>query len=118
MTVDESDRNKRKTFTAYKGPFSISKTTEVHAYSEEMVRKFCNHGRFNRRPNYWDINILSKATPQYTANGKLALIDGIRGEVNWRKGEWHGYQGQNFEAIIDFKSPQHITKLSSAYFRQ
>lgn len=118
MTIDESDRNKRKTFTAYKGPFSISKTTEVHAYSERNGEKSSvTTARFNRRPNYWDINILSKATPQYTANGKLALIDGIRGEVNWRKGEWHGYQGQNFEAIIDFKSPQHITKLSSAYLQ-
>lgn len=118
MTVDESDHNKRKTFTAYKGPFSISKTTEVHAYSERNGEKSSvTTARFNRRPNYWDINILSKATPQYTANGKLALIDGIRGEVNWRKGEWHGYQGQNFEAIIDFKSPQHITKLSSAYLQ-
>ncbi|MEE6127776.1 GH92 family glycosyl hydrolase [Chryseobacterium arthrosphaerae] len=118
ITVDESDRNKRKTFTAYKGPFSISKTTEVHAYSERNGEKSSvTTARFNRRPNYWDINILSKATPQYTANGKLALIDGIRGEVNWRKGEWHGYQGQNFEAIIDFKSPQHITKLSSAYLQ-
>ncbi|MGG7551378.1 GH92 family glycosyl hydrolase [Chryseobacterium arthrosphaerae] len=118
MTVDDSNRNKRKTFTAYKGPFSISKTTEVHAYSERNGEKSSvTTSRFNRRPNYWDINILSKATPQYTANGKLALIDGIRGEVNWRKGEWHGYQGQNFEAIIDFKSPQHITKLSSAYLQ-
>ncbi|WP_241331264.1 GH92 family glycosyl hydrolase [Chryseobacterium arthrosphaerae] len=118
MTVDDSDRNKRKTFTAYKGPFSISKTTEVHAYSERNGEKSSvTTARFNRRPNYWDINILSKATPQYTANGKLALIDGIRGEVNWRKGEWHGYQGQNFEAIIDFKSPQHITKLSSVYLQ-
>lgn len=118
MTVDDSDRNKRKTFTAYKGPFSISKTTEVHAYSERNGEKSSvTTARFNRRPNYWDINILSKATPQYTANGKLALIDGIRGEVNWRKGEWHGYQGQNFEAIIDFKSPQHMTKLSSAYLQ-
>ncbi|WP_278379623.1 GH92 family glycosyl hydrolase [Chryseobacterium arthrosphaerae] len=118
MTIDDSDRNKRKTFTAYKGPFSISKTTEVHAYSERNGEKSSvTTARFNRRPNYWDINILSKATPQYTANGKLALIDGIRGEANWRKGEWHGYQGQNFEAIIDFKSPQHITKLSSAYLQ-
>ncbi|WP_185287481.1 GH92 family glycosyl hydrolase [Chryseobacterium lactis] len=118
MNIDESDRNKRKTFTAYKGAFSISKTTQVQAYSERNGEKSSvTTAHFNRRPNYWDINILSKATPQYTATGKLALIDGIRGEVNWRKGEWHGYQGQNFEAIIDFKSPQQITQLSSTYLQ-
>ncbi|SIS77526.1 alpha-1,2-mannosidase, putative [Chryseobacterium ureilyticum] len=118
MTMDESDANKRKTFTAYKGPFTITKTTQVHAYAERKGEKSSvTVANFNRRPNYWDINILSKATPQYTANGKLALIDGIRGDVNWRKGEWHGYQGQNFEAIIDFKSPQQITSLSSTYLQ-
>ncbi|OCA70432.1 alpha-mannosidase [Chryseobacterium artocarpi] len=118
MTMDESDANKRKTFTVYKAPFTITKTTQVHAYAERKGEKSSvTVANFNRRPNYWDINILSKATPQYTANGKLALIDGIRGDVNWRKGEWHGYQGQNFEAIIDFKSPQQITSLSSTYLQ-
>ncbi|PKF74359.1 GH92 family glycosyl hydrolase [Chryseobacterium sp. PMSZPI] len=118
MTIDESDVNKRKTFIPYKGAFSISKTTQVTAYAERNGEKSSvTVANFNRRPNYWDINTLSKATPQYTANGKLALIDGIRGDINWRKGEWQGYQGQNFEAIIDFKSPQQITKLSSTYLQ-
>nr|WP_315026609.1 GH92 family glycosyl hydrolase [uncultured Chryseobacterium sp.] len=118
MTIDESDANKRKTFIPYKGPFNISKTTQVTAYAERKGEKSSvTVANFNRRPNYWDINTLSKATPQYTANGKLALIDGIRGDINWRKGEWQGYQGQNFEAIIDFKSPQQITNLSSTYLQ-
>lgn len=118
MTMDESDANKRKTFIPYKGPFSITKTTQVLAYAEKNGEKSsATVANFNRRPNYWDIHILSKATPQYTANGKLALIDGIRGDINWRKGEWQGYQGQNFEAIIDFQSPQQITKLSSTYLQ-
>lgn len=118
MAMDESDANKRKTFTAYKGPFTISKITQVSAYAERKGEKSSvTTAHFNRRPNYWDINILSKATPPYTTNGKLALIDGIRGDVNWKKGEWNGYQGQNFEAIIDFKSPQQITQLSSTYLQ-
>ncbi|MBV8328698.1 GH92 family glycosyl hydrolase [Chryseobacterium sp.] len=118
MTMDESDANKRKTFIPYKGPFSVIKTTQVLAYSEKSGEKSSvTVANFSRRPNYWDINILSKATPQYTANGKLALIDGIRGDLNWRKGEWQGYQGQNFEAIIDFKSSQQITTISSTYLQ-
>jgi predicted alpha-1,2-mannosidase len=118
MTLSESDANVRKTFTAYKGPFTISKTTQVLAYSERNGEKSSvTVANFNRRPNYWDITINSKVNPQYTANGKLALIDGINGDVNWRKGEWHGYQGQDFEAVIDLKSPQQITKLSSTYLQ-
>ncbi|MBB6370887.1 GH92 family glycosyl hydrolase [Chryseobacterium shigense] len=118
MTLSESDANVRKTFTAYKGPFIISTTTQVHAYSERKGEKSSiTVANFNRRPNYWDITVNSKVNPQYTANGKLALIDGIHGDINWRKGEWQGYQGQDFEAIIDLKSPQQITKLSSTYLQ-
>ncbi|MFP3834684.1 discoidin domain-containing protein [Chryseobacterium sp. SIMBA_028] len=118
MTIDANDANKRKTFTAYKRPFMISKTTQVMAYAERKGKKsLVATASFNRRPNYWDINTSSKASPQYTASGKLALIDGIRGDINWQKGEWQGYQGQNFETIIDFKSPQQLTTLSSTYLQ-
>lgn len=114
--TDANDANKKKTFTVYKRPFMISRTTQVKAYAERKGEKSSvTTATFNRRPNYWDINTLSKVTPQYTASGKLALIDGIRGDINWQKGEWQGYQGQNFEAIIDFKSPQQLTTLSSTY---
>ncbi|MET3539227.1 GH92 family glycosyl hydrolase [Chryseobacterium limigenitum] len=118
MTMDEGDANVRKTFKAYKEPFTISKTTQVSAYAERNGEKSSIvTANFNRRPNNWDITVNSKPTPQYTASGKLSLIDGINGDVNWRKGEWLGYQGQTFEAIIDMKSPQQITKLSSTYLQ-
>lgn len=118
MTMNSDDANVRKTFIPYKGPFTISKTTQVLAYSERNGEKSSvTVSQFNRRPNYWDITVHSKATPQYTANGKLALIDGIKGDINWRKGEWQGYQGQNFEAVIDLKSPQQIRTLSSTYLQ-
>ncbi|ANF53187.1 alpha-mannosidase [Chryseobacterium glaciei] len=118
MTMDEGDANVRKTFKAYKEPFTISKTTQVSAYAERNGEKSSIiTSNFNRRPNNWDITVNSKPNPQYTASGKLSLIDGINGDTNWRKGEWLGYQGQTFEAIIDMKSPQQITKLSSTYLQ-
>lgn len=118
MTLDQGDANVRKTFKAYKEPFTINKTTMVSAYAERNGEKSSiTTANFNRRPNYWDITVNATMNPQYTAGGKLALIDGIHGDVNWRKGEWQGYQGQNFEAVIDFKSPQDMNQLSSTYLQ-
>ncbi|WP_370895552.1 GH92 family glycosyl hydrolase [Chryseobacterium gossypii] len=118
MTMDNGDAQVRKTFKVYKEPFTIDKTTQVLAYAERNGEKSSvTVASFNKRPNYWNITVNSTVNPQYTAGGKLALIDGINGAVNWRKGEWQGYQGQNFEAIIDFNSPQDITKLSSTYLQ-
>ncbi|KQT24111.1 alpha-mannosidase [Chryseobacterium sp. Leaf405] len=118
MTMDEGDTNVRKTFKVYKEPFTITKTTQVSAYAERNDEKSSVvTANFNRRPNHWDITVNANVNPQYTAGGKFALIDGINGAVNWRKGEWQGYQGQTFEAIIDMKSPQPINQLSSTYLQ-
>ncbi len=118
MTMDEGDANVRKTFKAYSGPFTLTKTTQVSAYAERKREKSSIvTANFNRRPNNWDITVNSTPTPQYTASGKLSLIDGINGDANWRKGEWLGYQGQTFEAIIDMKSPQKITQLIATFLQ-
>lgn len=118
MTLDASDANKKKKFTVYKKPFTISRTTQVQAYTERKREKSpIIMADFNRRPNYWNITTLSKVSPQYTGTGKFALIDGIKGDADWKKGSWQGYLGQNFEAIIDFQSPQQIVQISSTYLQ-
>ncbi|WP_262152194.1 GH92 family glycosyl hydrolase [Chryseobacterium foetidum] len=118
MTLDEDDKNAKKSFKVYKGPLTINKTTQVSAYCERNGEKSgITTAQFNKRPNHWDVTINATANPQYTAGGKLAIIDGINGDVNWRKGEWQGYQGQTVEAIIDFKSPQQMRQISSTYLQ-
>ncbi|WP_129055098.1 MULTISPECIES: chitobiase/beta-hexosaminidase C-terminal domain-containing protein [unclassified Chryseobacterium] len=118
MTLDAGDINKKKKFTAYKKPFTISKTTQIQSYAERKREKSSVATvSSNRRPNYWEITTLSKVNPQYTATGKFALIDGIRGDLDWEKGDWQGYLGQNFEAVIDFQSPLQITQITSTYLQ-
>lgn len=118
MTLDAGDTHKKKKFTVYKKPFIITKTTQVQSYTERKREKSSvATASFNRRPNYWEITTLSKVSPQYTATGKFALIDGIRGDLDWKKGDWQGYLGQNFEAIIDFQSPLQITQITSTYLQ-
>jgi hypothetical protein len=118
MTLDAGDTHKKKKFTVYKKPFIITKTTQVQSYTERKREKSSvATASFNRRPNYWEITTLSKVSPQYTATGKFALIDGIRGDLDWKKGDWQGYMGQNFEAVIDFQSPLQITQITSTYLQ-
>lgn len=118
MTLDTGDINKKKKFTVYKKPFIISRTTQIQAYTEKKREKSSiATANFNRRPNYWEVTTLSKIDSQYTGTGKFALIDGIRGDMDWKKGDWQGYLGQNFEAVIDFQSPLQITQISSTYLQ-
>lgn len=118
MTLDAGDVNKKMKFTVYKKPFTISRTTQVQTYAQRKGNKSSViTANFNRRPNYWEITTLSKVNPQYTATGKFALIDGVRGDTDWKKGDWQGYLGQNFETVIDFQSPLQITQITSTYLQ-
>ncbi len=53
--------------------------------------------------NYEVISIAGKYNPQYSGGGHQALIDGVLGSEEWRAGSWQGYQGQDFECVIDLK---------------
>jgi hypothetical protein len=68
-------------------------------------------------PHNWKLSLNSKYTPQYNAGGDEGIIDGIYGNENWRKGEWQGYQGQDFECIIDLGATKNISEFSSNYLQ-
>lgn len=116
MVTDEGASNSKKRFIPYTKPLKISKTSTVSAYSERNGQKSSvTNAVFFKRPNNWTIATKSHYSTQYNAGGELGLIDGIHGSENWRKGEWQGYQGQNFEGVIDLQSPQAIKEISSTY---
>jgi hypothetical protein len=115
QTISEG---KTEAFKPYKKPFTIDKTTIVNAYAERNGQKSSvGEATFNKRPNHWDIQVFSTFVPQYHNGGFQSLIDGIHGTANWRKGEWQGYQGQDFEAVIDMKTQREITEISSSYLQ-
>jgi len=72
---------------------------------------------FFKRPNNWKVQILSKYSSQYDAGGDQGLIDGLHGDENWRKGEWQGYQSQDFEAIIDLGEKQNLSTFSASFLQ-
>ena len=101
-------------FEKYTKSFEIDKSTEIFAYCVEAIRKSeVVSAHFYKKPNNYTINIKSKYNPQYHAGGPEGLIDGINGTENWRKGDWQGYQGQDFEAVIDLQKEQLVNSFSA-----
>jgi hypothetical protein len=105
----------------YSGPFRIEKTTKIMARafneSDTSLHSGVSTGTFHKFPNWWTIKINSTYSPQYSAGGDEALIDGIHGDVNWKKGNWQGYQGQDFEAIVDLGSSQSISYVGAEFLQ-
>jgi predicted alpha-1,2-mannosidase len=64
------------------------------------------------------IEIQTPLDANYHAGGPEALIDGLRGAKNFRLGGWHGYQGVDFEAIVDLGSIQPIEFLGAGFLQE
>jgi predicted alpha-1,2-mannosidase len=105
-----NDATKDKVWILYTKPLTISETIEILAkINNDGKESNIVKSNFYKKPNNYTINIKSKYNSQYHAGGPEALIDGILGTENWKKGEWHGYQSQDFEAVIDLQVEKPLT---------
>ncbi len=110
--------NSKIVFKEYTRPFYISTSKNIFAYSDDgKIKSDTIQGLFYKRPNNWKVQILSKYSAQYDAGGDAGLIDGLLGDVNWRKGEWQGYQSQDFEAIIDLGDKQNLSNFEASFLQ-
>jgi len=114
--------NKGKGFTPwleYTHPLELTETTtlEAKAVAADKRASFVVKGHYTLFQPKYSIDIKSKFQKQYDAGGPQALIDGIRGAADWKLGGWQGYQGQDFEAIIDLGKKKRIKQVGSGYFQ-
>jgi predicted alpha-1,2-mannosidase len=86
-------------------------TLQAKTFAGNNRESVVTSARFYKLRYNYQITIVSKANAQYMAEGAQSLMDGIRGDADWRKGSWLGYQGQNFECVVDLKSEKEISEL-------
>lgn len=103
----------------YLTPFQITKSSYISAYA---IDEKGNHSKIVQSylhciPHDYTITIKSKYNPQYTAGGDAGIIDGLKGDENWRKGGWQGYQAQDFECIVDMNAVKSFQSVTSSYLQ-
>jgi len=105
-------------FKPYTKPFFVDRTSTVMAYSK-IGTKTSNtvSATFVKKANDFSIVTKSKYTPQYHAGGPDGLLDGIVGSENWRKGDWQGFQGQDFESVINMKTKRKVSRIRSRFLQ-
>jgi predicted alpha-1,2-mannosidase len=120
--LDENNTHDKTPFVNYKESFEINKSSKVEAYIERIVggkppKSNTISATFFKKPNNYSINIKSVYNPQYHAGGPEGLLDGILGTENWRKGDWQGYQSQDFEAVVDLKEVKSVSEISARFLQ-
>jgi predicted alpha-1,2-mannosidase len=108
----------KMTYVPYIKPFYIETSSTIQAYiKNDNDQSPTVSAHFYKKPSNYSIEIKSKYNPQYTAGGDEGIIDGINGTENWRKGEWQGYQSQDFEAIINLQTEKNVSNFSATFLQ-
>jgi predicted alpha-1,2-mannosidase len=109
---------KPNTFKPFTQAFYIHHDKTVHAFAKnKTITSDTVQATFKKRTNNWTIKLINAYKPEYSAGGEEAVIDGLKGAVNWRKGDWQGYQGKHFEAVIDLGKIQNVNTISASFLQ-
>ena len=63
------------------------------------------------------VTIKNQYSEKYSAGGDNGIVNGIRGKIDFRDGNWQGYEGVDFEAIIDFGETTVLSEISSSFLQ-
>ncbi len=102
----------------YKYPIKIdsSQTIKAIAY-DENEKSFVTTAFYKKMAHDWAVKLNTNYEQMYDGGGALGLIDGIRGETNWRKGNWQGYQKEDMDVTIDLKTSTTISNVTAGFLQ-
>ena len=111
-TTDGSDP-RAKTAKLYAAPIFLDQTTTLRCIgripsledSKEAV------ATFTKISSHRKVVAVSPYAPQYAASGKEALIDGVRGNADFRIGGWQGFERTDGEAMVDLGATELVKSL-------
>jgi predicted alpha-1,2-mannosidase len=72
---------------------------------------------FTKLPNDRKIILKNEYSKSYHAGGAEGLMDGIYGKLNWRAGDWQGYQGQDVEVIMKLNEVKEIYQVNATFLQ-
>lgn len=103
----------------YADSLILTKSTQIRVRNgvgnEDSL--FVSTGNFHKMPNDWAVTLVNQPNKMYRASPDV-LIDGLRGDENWKKGGWQGYQYQDLEAIVDLKKTKSIKRVFAGFLQE
>ena len=105
-------------WTTYTAPIEIRESTRLQLFALVGGRQSPTvEAYLHRIPHDWTVQLDGTPNAQYTAGGPLALIDGLRGDPNWRTGGWMGFQYADFVATVDLQSRRAVRRAGASFLQ-
>ena len=105
--------------TLYENPFSLTKSTTLKAVAMKngMPSSRVVTAEFRRIPGNRRIRLNTTYSGMYAAGGDMALIDGLRGGLDFKTGVWQGYEGVDVDAVVDLGAVRRISRVSTGFLQ-
>ncbi|MEO9871060.1 GH92 family glycosyl hydrolase [Ekhidna sp.] len=102
----------------YNSPIEITKSTDLYVWAQKGdLTSLKGKSEFLKIPKNRDISLSTQYANHYSGGGDNALINFVRGQEDFRTGDWQGYEGVNLEAIVDLGSVQSIGEVKVGFLQ-
>ncbi len=103
----------------YIGPLNIDKSVVLKAIAinNQGIKSFVTTAIYKKIPHSWTVQYKTSYEKQYDGGGADGLIDGVFGTIDWRKGNWQGYQKTNVDIVVDLKTIKPVSKVSVRFLQ-
>lgn len=104
----------------YSAPFELDKTMTLQVmafknkvlYGDVFLVELIHHFALGLEPRFQ-----SSSSVYYMGGGKMSLVDGLIGSMNFRDGKWTGYLGSDVEVVLDLKKLRPIKEVSMNFYK-
>jgi predicted alpha-1,2-mannosidase len=97
--------------------FTKSGTLKAAAMKDGFPPSAVVTAEFRRIPGNRSIRLNTAYSGMYPAGGDLALIDGLRGPLDFKTGLWQGYEGVDLDAIVDLGRVQRVNRVTTGFLQ-
>ncbi len=103
----------------YSGPFTLdaSAVVKARAFLDDRAPSGMMEASFTRVVRIGAIARAGRYSPQYSAGGRDALIDGVRGVEDFRVGGWQGYEGNDMETVVDLGTIKPVKRIAGTFLQ-
>ncbi len=111
-TLDGSEPTEES--ARYTTPIEIKQgcTLKARGFSKRGATRLLTEEITFNKATAKPIKLLQSIHKNYTFDGDITLVDGLKGTPNYRTGRWLGFCETDLEAVIDLKQQEEISSVS------
>lgn len=95
------------------GNFEVQAYKRERPYGKINKQEFVKHKGLQKKIEY----LSAKPHKLYSSRGNSSLLDGRRGGLNFRDGNWQGFSKEDFSVIIDLGKKTSINKIEAGFYQ-